>query len=79
MISSVVQDFSPHDDEEQSNSPKQSAYEGPKSPSPRPWLHPMIFSTLIFVVSNKVECLDKQLWVVQLVLIDYLGMKIVFI
>jgi hypothetical protein len=59
MISLADHDFSPHDDEEQSRSPKQSAYEGPKPASPCPWLHPTIFSTLTFIVSNEFECLDK--------------------
>jgi hypothetical protein len=39
-----------------------------KSGPSLPRLQPPIFSTLIFVISNEVDGLDKQVWLVQLVL-----------
>jgi hypothetical protein len=56
---------------------------GPKPCPPLPWLQPTVFNTLNFVVSNEVECLDKKVWLVELLLSnkpgheDYLHLSVV--
>jgi hypothetical protein len=63
-----------HGDEEQSCRPNQFACEAMSKPDPPlPRLQSTIFSRLTFIVSNEVDGLDKQVWVVQLVLIEYPG------